>query len=344
MILLACPWRKNRATGGFRYNREIARRIGDTELRYVLIRNGERRIPAGADLVVLDSLFFLDPDTGLEVVREVDAPYGLVVHYLPSSDPTLDDTGRSNFLRGEDRLLSGAAGAVVTGSREADSVLRRYPGLRIEVVPPGLSRIGGGGVPEEAADGDLGAGPVRLVTVSNLSPLKGIDRLVPVLAGLERKAWTWTVYGDTSADPAYTRDLDRAITDAGLGGRIRLAGKIDPEEVGSALEAADIFVFPSLSESYGMAAAEAAAAGLPVIMNGTGEMGRILENGREGFVCPLRNSDLDTKRWEMSLSRLIDDGSLRRRMASAAAERASRLNSWDDSAGKFTEAVRSWVR
>ena len=344
MILLTCPYRNNRATGGFRYNREIAVRVGDEELRYILVGEPRDRTPAEVELVILDSLFFLDPDTGLEVVGETDAPYGLLIHYLPSSDPTLGDDERHTLGRAENRLLSRAAGAVVTGSEVGDSILRRRPEVRIDLVPPGVSKVKETGLSAEGARRDAGSGPVRLVTVSNLSSLKGIDRLVPVLAGLMSMNWTWTIYGDTSIDNDYTRRVYNAIAEAGLGERIRIAGKIDPEGVGSALEDADVFVFPSLSESYGMAAAEATAAGLPVIMNGTGEMGRTLENGREGFVCPLKGDDLDEKRWERCLSLLIADGSLRRRMAAAAVCLASRFNSWDDTARDFMKAVRSWMK
>lgn len=318
--------------------------MGDKELRYILTAGPRDRTPAEVELVILDSLFFLDPDAGLEVVEEADAPYGLLIHYIPSSDPTLGDDERHTMTRSENRLLSRAAGAVVTGSEAGNSVLRRSPELQIDLVPPGVSKIKEGGLTAGGTGRETGSEPVRLVTVSNLIPLKGIDRLVPVLAELMNRNWTWTVYGDISADPAYTRRVYNAIDGAGLGGRIRIAGKIDPEVVGSVLEDADVFVFPSLSESYGMAAAEATAAGLPVIMNGTGEMGRTLENGREGFVCPFKDNDIDEKRWERCLSLLIDDGSLRRRMGSAAVKRAFRFKSWDDTARDFMEAVRSWTR
>jgi glycosyltransferase involved in cell wall biosynthesis len=373
MVLFVCPWTENPATGGFRYNREIARRIDPARLRYTLVggQGGSKpesytvqikeSPPDDTDMVVLDSLFFLDPDFGLEIVRKAGVHYGMVVHYLPSLDPTRSEAERSNLAAEEDRLISAAAGIVATGSRTVGEVRRRFPAVRVDLVPPGISRRGG--APEDGTkDGTRGAkgeggaprdrgrrdweprddDEVRLVTVSNLIPLKGIDKLVPILGKIENRAWRWTVYGDTAADPDYTNRLRRSIAEAGLEGKIRLAGRIDPEKVVNILESSDVFVFPSLSESYGMAAAEALGAGLPVIMNDTGEVERLIENGREGFVCPLKGNDLDVRVWGETLSLILDNPELRSNLASGA--RAAALPLWDDAARDFWEAVRSWTR
>ena len=348
MVLLACPRKENRATGGFAYNREITGRIGPEKLRYVLTGasdgtspTGEQIIPGGVDLAVLDSLFFLDPEAGFELLRETGSPYGLLIHYLPSSDPTGTDAERSALADKENSLLTGAVGAVVTGTSTAEELRRRRPDLRIASVLPGAPLLRGGGNPATGAAGERDG--IHFVTVANLTPLKGIAPLVSVFADLGSRAWRWTIYGDTGADPAYTREVLEAISGAGLDDGIRLAGPIEPEEIEGVLGSADAFVFPSLSESYGMAAAEALAAGLPVVLNDTGEISRIIENGREGFVCPSRGKDLDREAWKISLSRIISDGALRGRMASAAAVRASMLPGWDDAARDFWEAVRSWT-
>ena len=54
---------------------------------------------------------------------------------------------------------------------------------------------------------------------------------------------------------------------------------------------AHICVFPSLDDGFGMVATEAMTAGLPVIVSENVGMADAIENGRDGFVVPIRNSD-----------------------------------------------------
>ncbi len=57
-------------------------------------------------------------------------------------------------------------------------------------------------------------------------------------------------------------------SELGVRGRLRLVGELQPETVFSFLAAGDVFLFASRTESFGLSAAEAAMAGLPVIANG----------------------------------------------------------------------------
>jgi glycosyltransferase involved in cell wall biosynthesis len=93
--------------------------------------------------------------------------------------------------------------------------------------------------------------------------------------------------------------------------RLLLAGHVDPafrpilrqyaawfEEVGpvphSQLHAlfarADVFVLPSLADTFGLVVLEAMAAGLPVIVSDNTGAADVVTNAREGFVVPIRNA------------------------------------------------------
>lgn len=54
----------------------------------------------------------------------------------------------------------------------------------------------------------------------------------------------------------------------GVAGRLHLVGEVPPAEIFAFLAAGDVFVFPSRNETFGLAAAEAALAGLPIVANG----------------------------------------------------------------------------
>lgn len=75
--------------------------------------------------------------------------------------------------------------------------------------------------------------------------------------------------------------------------------------------AADIFVFPTLGDTYGLVIDEAMACGLPVIStNAVGEIHDRIEDGVNGYIVPPRNSEAMAER----MLKLMNDGSLRQRM------------------------------
>jgi len=74
-----------------------------------------------------------------------------------------------------------------------------------------------------------------------------------------------------------------------------------PEELPDLYRSAHIFLFPTLSDPWGMAVNEACAAGLPVILTAdAGAAGELVRDGENGFVC-----DLNVACWATSASLLL---------------------------------------
>ena len=65
---------------------------------------------------------------------------------------------------------------------------------------------------------------------------------------------------------------------------VRFLGKV--ETVGDVLRGADLFLLPSATESFGLAALEAMACGVPVIASAVGGMPELVEEGKTGFLAP----------------------------------------------------------
>ena len=103
--------------------------------------------------------------------------------------------------------------------------------------------------------------------------------------------------------------IQRALRalDVGGGAEIRLRGWLAPEEVRAAYSGADAFVMPSVHESFGIAALEAAAAGLPVIARRSG-VAEFVVDGDNGI---LADSDAELA---AAIRSLIDDDALRARL------------------------------
>jgi glycosyltransferase involved in cell wall biosynthesis len=112
-----------------------------------------------------------------------------------------------------------------------------------------------------------------LLYVGRLSNEKQIDHLKPVLEQLP--GVRLAVVGD---GPART-DLERLF--AGL--PAYFAGYVKGEELSQAYASADVFVFPSAMETFGLVVVEAMAAGLPVVASRVGGVRDVVVEGVNGY-------------------------------------------------------------
>ena len=76
----------------------------------------------------------------------------------------------------------------------------------------------------------------------------------------------------------------------GITQHIRWMGAMKQEEVGQLYGIMDVFVMPSLYEGFGLAAAEAMAAGLPVVGTRVDGLSEIIEDGVTGYILPVSDS------------------------------------------------------
>lgn len=118
--------------------------------------------------------------------------------------------------------------------------------------------------------------------------------------------------------------LEQRTAERGLSGAVTFTGSLP--DVRAALKVLDVFVLPSLSETFSNAALEAMAMQLPVILTRTGGASEMIEHGKEGYIVDV--ADL-SKQLPGLLDQLRTDNVLRIRMATAAAQRAQREFSWD---------------
>jgi len=101
-------------------------------------------------------------------------------------------------------------------------------------------------------------------------------------------------------------------------------GTVDHETLSELYASADIFLFPSISESYGNVVLEAMASGLPCVLANGGGSRDFVEQGVNGFKCaPNDEADYVDK-----ITRLLEDKTLRHQL-SEAGRRYSLAFDWD---------------
>jgi glycosyltransferase involved in cell wall biosynthesis len=110
--------------------------------------------------------------------------------------------------------------------------------------------------------------PTRLVNVALHVEVKGLDVLLQAFAlvAVEREDLTLELIGEGPL----TSDLQSLAEQLGVGGRVRFAGRLAPNEVAKVLRSADVFVLPSLSENLPVALLEALCCGLPIVATSVG--------------------------------------------------------------------------
>jgi colanic acid/amylovoran biosynthesis glycosyltransferase len=127
--------------------------------------------------------------------------------------------------------------------------------------------------------------------------------------------------------------IEHTAQDLGVADRVVLAGKLDPTGVREVLWRSHLFLHASLSEGIANVALEAMACGLPVVATDAGGMREAIDDGVNGFLVPLR----DTEAMADRLVRLANNPELRAEMGRKARDRAVRDFDLKDQGRKFVE-------
>ncbi len=321
MIYLLAPPPKNALTGGYIFNASVARRLpGRLRLEYVepdaLAARLERR--REGDRFVLDSLYLLGP-----APRSAPARLAMMLHALPSLDRAPEEAAWLDIL---DRLLAPSRFLA------AEAIRGGFPADRVSICEPGVDSYFRGKSKRKAER----TRPKRLLTVANLTPGKGYLFLLETLERLLDLSWTWNVAGSASDDPEHARSFFDRASSSGVSARLRFHGPTTRRATARLMRTCDLFVLASSSESYGMAFAEARAAGLPALGNRVGGVPEAV--GSRGVLCEPGN----LAEWVTALRRLLSGSGEIERLAPADGPRRGR--SWKAAARDFYAALQCDAR
>lgn len=263
-----------------------------------------------------------------EVKTIFGGPYPLV---LASSRSRV----KFRFPRGADRLLLALFrlmrrlwSVVVTPSQATASRAASEDGFdpsRVTVIPNGVG-VGTGSLPAPHA------GPLRLLFVGNLEPVKGPDVFLAALRQLQDRGLGLEVgiVGDGSLLPRL-RDEAASLT----AHRFTFHGR----QTGAAVEAlyrwCDVVVLPSRYDSFPGVLLEAMAAGRPVVASRVGGIPEIARHGRNAFLVDPTPEGLAD-----GIARIAGDSALRAAMAEANLTDVRRYT-WPGSAHEYLALYES---
>jgi glycosyltransferase involved in cell wall biosynthesis len=341
LITLVAPASENFLTGGYIYNKEMTERLSaDGTLRYYTIdAQSDLSFLHQARLVVLDSLFIQHPELLFPVINKTSGVRFLgLIHYLPSLDPFLTAGVKKSMQYRELRFLAGMD-AYITTSNSMKQVLSGLgiPEVKINVCPPGVAPRFTELRKKRYAKPDHSR---ILLTVSSVTRSKNLLWLLRILESLSDTPaggpsvsgapWEWRIAGGCREDSRYASQFLQAVRTSPVRDRISLLDLVDRSMILEQLAEADLFLFPSAAESYGMAPLEAAAAGVPVVANTVGAIEEFIRDGENGHLF----SPFDRQGWRQTVAKLLR-GDIHTEGAAKAAVSESKFPTWDEAAARL---------
>ena len=156
-----------------------------------------------------------------------------------------------------------------------------------------------------------------LVHVSNFREVKRVKDVIRIFARL-RKAMPATLM--MVGDGPDRNDAEQEARDLHVSDDVHFLGRL--AHVAPLLAASDLFVLPSQTESFGLAALEAMACGTPVMAARVGGIPELITDGVEGLLEPVGSVEAMARR----ATDLLKDGVRHERMRAAAVARARQFS------------------
>lgn len=242
-----------------------------------------------------------------------DRPAGITVHHVsgPTARERWGPALAPGIARLERAMIGRAARLSATSLATRDLLRTLAPGVPIEMVYAG--------VPDPLFD--LPRAPEDyLLYFGRLDVFqKGLDTLLQSMAILvrDRPALELRMAGrgkDADRVAAMSREL-------GIDRHVRMLGAVSEEERQTLFSGAAVQLMPSRFEGFGMVAAEAMAAGVPLVAAAAGSLPEVVDAPRGGVTVPPG----DAPALAAAVARLLDDRAARESLSHSARRSAERF-------------------
>jgi starch synthase len=223
-------------------------------------------------------------------------------------------------LARKDREIA-LADAIVVASTFTERTMKEYPhplSVPIFRVPYGAPPVGEPRQPTRRED------PLRVLYVGQMGQRKGVAYLLEAMDRLGVAAKLTLLGRPITVPPVLKQALERH----------RWIESAPHTEVLRLMREHDVLVFPSLFDGFGLVMLEAMAQGTPVIATTNCAAPDFFDDGRDGFIVPIRSSEAIAAR----LTQLAEDRDLLAQMSEAARQKAVKCT-WDKFRRELVAAV-----
>jgi len=242
-------------------------------------------------------------------------PTGVTVHH--TTEPTAKHRWGTllSLLLGkvERAMMRRARRASATSMSSKETIQSIAPGMPIDMVAAG--------VPDELFS--LERKPAGFLLYFGRLDIfhKGLDTLLEAVALIAGKRPDIEIrIAGRGRDADRVAELTKSLN---IEKNVRLLGAVSDEDRSKLLAGAEVQLMPSRLEGFGLAAAEAMAAGVPLVASSAGSLPEVVDAPHGGILVPAG----DPKALAKAVQRLLDDPEARASLSSSARESARRF-SW----------------
>ncbi|MGP9728478.1 glycosyltransferase [Glutamicibacter sp. 287] len=280
---------------------------------------------------IVHAHYWLSGLVGRQLAAAWRVPLVLTMHTSAAAKEFESGLPEPELRKESERTLLAQADRVIANTPVEAAQLERFYRLereRLDVVLPGVDHRIFHPEQDKLAR-PLGEDDLHLVYAGRMQRLKGAHLLIEALGIAQRSApelrITASLFGALSGGGDY--DLPALGRREGVAERLSFFGPLQPAELAAVFANADVVAVPSLSETFGLVAAEAQACGTPVLANRVGGLGYAVDDGVSGWLIPEPSAQL----WAQQLIELARNPARVTRAGHAALEHSGEFT-WERAA------------
>jgi len=221
---------------------------------------------------------------------------------------------RGAYLQRASRILVGSRATLdqIPEALHAKCRLITYSGIEHEVFVPPTERHANR--------------PLRLLFTGRLVPYKGVELLLRALAlAIQRCEVKLDFCG--GGDAGYKSYLMQLVRELGLGKSVKFLPPCPRGELIPLYQQADVFCFPTICDTYGIALLEAMSCGCAVLVSDVAAAGEIV-NSRNGLKVKLGNPDQFVEEYAAAITELAGNRSRAWSLGEAARQYVLQNHDW----------------
>lgn len=227
------------------------------------------------------------------------------------------------------------ADAITVLSKITQTEMKKLSDKKVHLIPFGVDTKAF--VPNLNKNNEI----IRIGSIRTLSEKYGVRYLIEAFAELCKKHQH--IQLDLVGDGPLRQSLEELAVNLGIADRVIFHGYVnqndDFKHYISLLANFDIFAILSIldSETFGVAAVEASACGIPVVASNVGGLPEVIDDGETGVLVPPK----DVHAIIAALDRLIEQEDLRKKLGENGRKKVEQVYNWDHNAQQMIDLYRS---
>jgi glycosyltransferase involved in cell wall biosynthesis len=293
------------------------------------------------DIAHIHALFSPVSSISASIARSRQLPY--ILRPLGTLDPA--DLSKKRQLKQiyatflEKPNLAAAAGVHFTSQQECQISERFGTKTNDIVIPLGIDSFE---KPEDqGSDFNIPQDKPIILYMSRLDPKKGLDLLLPSLETLLQRGldFHFVLAGGNPQDREYENRVKNQIETSILAKNSTITGFVTGKVKNSLLARADLFVLPSYYENFGIAVAEAMAAGIPVVISDRVDLHPAVQEAAAGWITPCNQEELTN-----TLETALTHPEIRQQRGKNARDLVLNKYSWDAISEQMLSVYKNFVK